>query len=79
VTTREPGDLPSAVSHASTLVGVYWRDVRFGPESAARARQYLKGPKVAVTGIVFAVRGVACYLSLIAAVTLAACLRFVFS
>ena len=44
-----------------------------------RARQYLKGPKVAVTGIVFAVRGVACYLSLIAAVTLAACLRFVFS
>ena len=44
-----------------------------------RARQYLKGPKVAVTGIVFAVRGVTCYLSLVAAGAPAACRRVVFS
>ena len=44
-----------------------------------RARRLLKGPKVAVTGIVFAVRGVACCLSSIAAVALTACFRVVFS
>jgi hypothetical protein len=78
--TRKPGDLPSAVSRASTLVGAYWRDVKFGPlRVLRRARRHLKGPKVAVTGIVFAVRGVACCLSMIAAVALTACLRVAFS